>query len=73
VFDPFHPAINGKQFQKCNWTKFYQDAREAIPENKQKPRGNIMSTHCFVDANHAGALRQGNPRPVFYCSAIGHR
>ena len=28
--------------------------KEAIPPNMPKPRGNSVSTHCFVDANHAG-------------------
>ena len=28
--------------------------KEAIPPNITKPRGNSVSTHCFVDANHAG-------------------
>ena len=28
--------------------------KEEIPPNTPKPRGNSVSTHCFVDANHAG-------------------
>ena len=28
--------------------------KEAIPPNMLKPRGNSVSTHCFVDVNHAG-------------------
>jgi hypothetical protein len=36
------------------WTEFCRDASQAIPENMPKPRGKSMSTHCFVDANHAG-------------------
>ena len=27
---------------------------EAIPGEIPKPRGNVMSTNCFVDANHGG-------------------
>jgi hypothetical protein len=53
-FDPAHPAINQNRFEECDWTEFYRDASEAVPENMPKPRGNCMSTHCFVDANHAG-------------------
>jgi hypothetical protein len=53
-FDLFHPEINENRFQKCDWEEFYRDAEEAIPENKPEPRGKSMSTHCFVDANHAG-------------------
>ncbi len=53
-FDPSHPEINENRFQKCDWEEFYRDAEEAIPENKSEPRDKSMSTHCFVDANHAG-------------------
>jgi hypothetical protein len=53
-FDPSHPEINENRFQKCDWEEFYRDADEAIPENKPEPQGKSMSTHCFVDANHAG-------------------
>ena len=28
--------------------------KEEIPPNTPKPRGNSVSTHCFVDANYAG-------------------
>jgi hypothetical protein len=33
---------------------FYRRAKEAIPRDAPKPPGNIVSTHCFVDADHAG-------------------
>ena len=33
---------------------FYKGVKEAIPSNMPKPRGNYISTHCFVDANHKG-------------------
>jgi hypothetical protein len=35
-------------------TIFYRGAKEAIPRDTPKPRGNVVSTHCFVDADHAG-------------------
>ena len=54
IFDPAHPAINQNRFHKCDWTEFYRYAEEAIPGNIPVARGNFMSTHCFVDANHAG-------------------
>ena len=53
-FDPAHPAINENRFPKCDWMEFYRDADKAIPGNIPVARGNFMSTHCFVDANHAG-------------------
>jgi hypothetical protein len=53
AFDPSHPEIDERRFRKCDWTEFYRDAEEAIPGNMPKPRGNSVTTHCFVDANHA--------------------
>ena len=54
AFDPRHPRIDERRFQKYDWHDFYRGAEEAIPSNKPKCRGNSMSIHCFVDANHAG-------------------
>jgi hypothetical protein len=67
---PSHPGINKSRFQRCDWTEFYRDAREAIQENKPKPRGNGMSTHCFVDANHAGDTdtRQSQTGILLFCN-----
>ena len=45
AFDPEHPQIDERRFQKYGWYDFYRDAKEAIPGDMQKPRGNIMSTH----------------------------
>ena len=41
-----------QMFKQYNWHDFYRDAEEAIPGDMPKPRGNPMSTHCFVDASH---------------------
>jgi hypothetical protein len=70
AFDPAHPAIDEDRFQKCDWTEFYRDAREAIPGNMPKPRGNPMSTHCFVDANHAGdtETRRSQTGILLFCN-----
>ena len=53
AFDPEHPQIDERRFQKYDLYDLYRDAKEAIPGDMPKPRGNSMSTHCFVDANHA--------------------
>ena len=37
-----------------DWQDFSTGVKEAIPLNMPKPRDNSVSTHCFVDANHAG-------------------
>ena len=53
-FDPGHPKININQFHRFDWQDFYKGVKEAIPPNMPKPCGNSISTHFFVDANHAG-------------------
>jgi hypothetical protein len=48
------PTYRSKRFVKCDWSKFYPDAAEAIPTNMPQPRGKEVSMSCFVDADHAG-------------------
>ena len=52
AFDPQHPMISERAFSSFDWQDFYRDATEAIPGDMPTPRGNSMSTHCFVDASH---------------------
>jgi hypothetical protein len=52
AFDGLHPKIDERRFKEHEWFDFYWDAKEAIPADMPKPRGNYMSTHCFVDASH---------------------
>ncbi len=54
AFDPQHPDIEESRFVKCDWHDFYRGAKEPIPGDAPEPRGNFVSTHCFVDADHAG-------------------
>jgi hypothetical protein len=54
AFDPNHPDVDESQFVKCDWHDFYQGAKELIPGDMPDPKGKIVSTHCFVDADHAG-------------------
>jgi hypothetical protein len=69
-FDPALPAINENRFQKYDWTKFYRDASEATPKNMPLPRGDCLSTHCFVDANHAGETetRRSQTGILLFCN-----
>jgi hypothetical protein len=71
AFDPAHPDIKEDRFQRCDWTEFYRDAEEAIPGNMPKPRGNLMTTHCFVDANHAGdtETRRSQTGILLFCNS----
>jgi hypothetical protein len=70
AFDPGHPVVNENRFQKCDWTEFCRDASEAIAGNMPLPGGNGMSTHCFVDANHAGdtETRRSQTGVLLFCN-----
>lgn len=54
MMDSDHPHIDERRFQKFDWFDFYRDAKESLPGDMPEPLGNMVSTHCFVDANHAG-------------------
>jgi hypothetical protein len=54
VFDDTIPVFRGERFVNCDWSEFYPDAREAIPEIMPEPRGREVVMTCFVDADHAG-------------------
>ena len=56
AFDTAHPSIDERRFKKYNWYDFYRGAKEAIPLECPEPLGNLISTHCFVDANLVGNL-----------------
>ena len=53
-FDPQHPNIDERAFKEHDWLEFYRDAEERLPNDSPKPCGNMVSTHCFVDSDHAG-------------------
>ena len=52
-FGPRHPDIDERAFSSYEWYDFYCDAREQVPNDMPPPRGHAVSTHCFVDADHA--------------------
>jgi delta-aminolevulinic acid dehydratase/porphobilinogen synthase len=39
---------------EVDWKEYYPGAKEAIPDNIPEPRGRLVTTTCFVDADHAG-------------------
>ena len=52
-YDPKYPDIYHRAFKKCNWTKFCQDAKEAIFFNAPEPRGKEVDICMFVDSDDA--------------------
>ena len=57
-------------FKKHDWFDFYRDAQEAIPNDMPKPRGNMMTTHCFVDASHGSdrVTRRSQTGILIFCN-----
>ena len=55
--DPRYPNIAEDSFAEYDWEDFYRGAKEKIPHDAPKPRGRYVTTHCFVDANHAGCKK----------------
>ena len=52
-------------FKEWDWTDFYEDAMEAIPQNATPPKGKEVGFHMYVDCNHvshrqARRLRTGS-------------
>ena len=70
AFDPQHPAISERMFMRHDWHDFYRGAEEAIPGDMPPPRGNTMSTHCFVDASHGSdrATRRSQTGIIIFCN-----
>jgi hypothetical protein len=70
AFDFQHPSIDERMFKRYDWCDFYRDATEAIPSDMPKPRGNSMSTHCFVDASHGSdrATRRSQTGILLFCN-----
>jgi hypothetical protein len=70
AFDFQHPIISERMFKTYDWYDFYRDATEAIPNDMPIPRGNPMSTHCFVDASHGSdrATRRSQTGILLFCN-----
>jgi hypothetical protein len=70
AFDPSHPDIDETRFKVCDWRDFYRDAKESVPGDAPEPRGNYVSTHCFVDADHAGnrVTRRSQSGILIFCN-----
>ena len=54
VFNPSYPNVNIDTVSKHDWTKFFDDVKEAMHPYFTEPLGRDVVICCFVDANHAG-------------------
>ena len=57
LFDASYPRVKESWFQDYDWYEFYRDAKEAIPPKMPEARGRDVIITCFVDANHAGNVK----------------
>ena len=71
-FDPGHPKVDKTRFHRFDWEEFYRGVEEAIPGDMPKPLGNLMSTHCFVDANHGRkkVTKQSQTGILLFCCML---
>ena len=53
ALDPSYPEIDMRVFHQADWTDFYGDVKEAIPDNAPEPRGKPIILRAFVDSDHA--------------------
>ena len=61
VFDDTIPVFRGEKFVNCDWSEFYPEACEAIPEIMPEPRGNEVvicgRRSCRMSQNEKVPLR----------------
>jgi hypothetical protein len=59
LFDPTYPKLNSPvpTFDPQEWKEYYPDAEEAQPLNAPEPKGHPVTIHAYVDADHAGDLK----------------
>jgi len=54
IFDPTYPIIDESRFPRHDWTEFYGDIHEAIPDDIPPPRGKEVIIRMMCDSDHAG-------------------
>ena len=52
ALNPSYPEINMRVFHQADWTDFYGDVKEAIPDNAPEARGKQVMIRSFVDSDH---------------------
>ena len=48
-----HQQIDMRVFHQADWTDFYGNVKEAVPDNAPEPRGKPIILRAFVDSDHA--------------------
>ena len=53
ALDPSYPEIDMRVFHQADWTDFYGDVKETIPDNAPEQRGKPIILRASVDSDHA--------------------
>ena len=53
-------------FHQADWTDFYGDVEEAIPDNAPEPRRKPIILRAFVDSDHANDKVRCRSHTVFH-------
>jgi len=56
VIDPFERCWDKLEWIQADWTEFYPDAKEAIPDDIPEPRGKPVQINVFVDSAQVTCL-----------------
>ena len=54
VFDPRYPNLDYSKFEKRDWSSFYGEVKEEIPDNILTAHRSEFIILCFCDSDHAG-------------------
>lgn len=54
VFDPRYPNLDYSKFEKRDWSSFYGEVKEEIPDNIPTAHRSEFIILCFCDSEHAG-------------------
>jgi hypothetical protein len=70
IFDPTYPEIDKGDFPQYDWTKFYGEAKEAIPADMPTPLGKDVDLRMMVDSDHAGdkRIRRSQTGFLIFCN-----
>ena len=54
-------------FHQADWTDYYGDVKEAIPDNTPEPQGKLIILRAFVDSDHANDKVRCRSHTGFCC------
>ena len=68
VFDPTYPQVEKNNFLEHDWTEFYGDVKEPVPDDAPNARGKEVDLRLFMDSDHACDKHSHNHEQDSLCS-----